>query len=76
MDKFKNNEQNNHDIRATRDNFRNIRGFMNDQSYGVKDSDEEQIQRNRDLRDNFRNFGNKDSRFCPTEGTDRSADSD
>ena len=56
MDNFKNNEQNNQDIRALRDNFKNIEEFMGAQNYGNKDTDEDQIQNNRDLRDNFKNI--------------------
>jgi len=56
LDNFKNNVQNNQDVRELRDNFRNIKEFMNSQSYGNKETDDEQIQRSRDLRDNFKNI--------------------
>ncbi len=56
MDNFIKNDQNNKDSRALRDNFKNIKEFMNAQSYGNKERDEEQMQNNRDLRDNFKNI--------------------
>ena len=56
MDKFKKNEQNSHDNRILRDNFKDIDEFMEAQNFGNKETDETQAQSNRDLRDNFKNI--------------------
>lgn len=56
MDKFKKNEQNSHDNRILRDNFKDIDEFIGTQNFGNKETDETQVQSNRDLRDNFKNI--------------------
>lgn len=56
MDNMKNNEQNKNDVRALRDNFKDIKKFMDDENHGNKCTDGNQEQKNRDLRDNFKNI--------------------
>lgn len=55
MDKLKNTEQNNSEIRNLRDNFRNIQDFREDSNQDAEESWNQEIE-NRNLRDNFKNI--------------------
>lgn len=62
MNNFKNSEQNSLDSRSLRDNFKNIKKFMDAENFDSSNK-EDQTASNKDLRDNFKNIqGFKDVR--------------
>lgn len=56
MNNIKNSEQNSLDSRSLRDNFKNIKEFMDAENFDGGKSDAAQEQKNRDLRDNFKHI--------------------
>ena len=63
MNNFKDSEQNSLDSRSVRDNFKNIKKFMDAENFDSSSSNQDQTKNNKDLRDNFKNIqGFKDTR--------------
>lgn len=57
MNNIKNSEQNSFDSRSVRDNFKNIKEFMEAENFDGGKSDEAQKEKeSRDLRDNFKHI--------------------
>lgn len=57
MNNIKNSEQNSLDSRSLRDNFKNIKEFMDAENMdGGKSEEAQNENRNRDLRDNFKHI--------------------